>query len=159
MDSPATKSEVLDAIRTTRQALEEQLAPLTAEQVTQPGVNGAWTVKDALAHITWWEQYMLRRLRTGHDELGYGGAVDPQAVTDRANAEVYAANHDRPLAEVRAAFDSSYQDVLALVEALPEEEFMREEVAVPIAANTYWHYPEHTEMLRAWKAAGRPRAE
>ena len=50
-----TKSELLNQIRTERGQLEETLARLTHAQMLLPGVDGEWSVKDALAHISTWE--------------------------------------------------------------------------------------------------------
>lgn len=55
MPSSWRKTEILDQIRTTRQQFEEALAQVPAAHLTQPGVNGEWSVKDILAHIAWWE--------------------------------------------------------------------------------------------------------
>ena len=80
--------------------------------------------------------------------------MDPAETTNRANAEVFATNRDRPLADVRAAFDASYKELLATLAALPEQRLADDEAYQAIGSDTFRHYPEHTEMLRAWLAAG-----
>lgn len=152
MQPSSRKSEILDQIRTTHQQLEEALARVAPAGMTQPGVNGEWSVKDVLAHIAWWEQHLLRRLHSGHEDL-YVEGVDGRETTDRANAEVFAANHERPLAEIRAEFDASHRDLLTTVEAMSNEQLADDEVYQAIGGDTFRHYPEHTTMLTAWLEA------
>lgn len=47
------------AVEQERGALEAQLAQLSDEQNTMPGVVGDWPVKDVLAHLVAWEQMCL----------------------------------------------------------------------------------------------------
>src|SRR5690348_17195004 len=90
--------------------LEALLGQIAEADQTRSGVTGTWSVKDHLAHLTWWEQRVIRML---------GGAPDPidaipggEKSEDDINAYVYAQNRERPLAEVRAAFDASYREML-----------------------------------------------
>jgi hypothetical protein len=110
-----------------------------------------------LAHLTWWEQRVIRML---------GGAPDPidaipggEKSEDDINAYVYAQNRDRPLAEVRAAFDTSYQEMLQLIATVPDDVFTEKHGW--IGGNAGDHYDEHLRMLRAWRerAAGGASAE
>jgi hypothetical protein len=152
MQSPTRKAEILDQIRATHQPLEALLAQLDPGHMSEPGVNGDWSVKDLLAHLTWWEQHLLRRLRTGRDDLDdlYVEGVDDQSATDRANADVFAANRDRPLVDVRADFDASYREVLAVIEAMADDTLASDDVYEAISWDTFRHYPAHTTMLTAW---------
>jgi uncharacterized protein (TIGR03083 family) len=149
MQAHVGKAQIIDQIRRSRQQFEEALARIDSARMTEPGVNGDWSVKDVLAHIAWWEQHLLRRLRSGRDDL-YVEGVDGRSATDRANAEVFAANRERPLAEVRAEFDASYREVLETIEGMSDDELASDEVYEDIGADTFRHYPEHTAMLTAW---------
>jgi hypothetical protein len=149
MQPPTRKAEILEQMRATHQPLEAVLAQLDTGRMLEPGVNGEWSVKDMLAHITWWEQHLLRRLRSGRDDL-YPEGVDARSATDRANADVFAANRDRPLAEVRADFDASYREVLAVIEAMADDALASDDIYEAISWDTFRHYPEHTTMLTAW---------
>ena len=151
MSTSDRKTEILQRVRVTHQELEDQLAGLPPAKMTQPGVNDDWSVKDVLAHIAWWEQHLLRRLRTGQDDL-YTAGVDPGGATHKANAEIFAASRERALDDIRAEFDASFQQLLAELEALPPEDAEQDEIYRAIGADTFVHYPEHTEMLRAWNA-------
>lgn len=153
-----TKAELLDAIRAGRKQLEAALAQLNESQMTQPGVESNWSVKDVLAHIVAWEQRMV--LWVGQALRGEVPAIP--ATWDevhRLNEQSYWENRDRPLSEVLAEFQRSYPEALAVVEAAPEEDLMNPErfgwregvpLARVVAANTWWHYAEHIESIQAW---------
>jgi uncharacterized protein (TIGR03083 family) len=152
MTTPDRKTDILEHVHATHNEFSEALAQIPPERMTLPGVNGDWSVKDVLAHISWWERHLLRRLHTGQDDL-YRPGVDPRAATDTANAEIFAASHERPLQDIRAEFDASYQELLNALETLPAELATEDETYQVIGADTFGHYPEHTAMLRAWLAA------
>jgi hypothetical protein len=143
------KGEILRRVRTTHLELEEVVAQIPPEQMTQPGVNGEWTVKDVLAHITWWERHLLLRLRTGLDDVFTPG-VDPYLAMRAVNVEIFVANRERRLDHVLATFEATYRELLAVLEALPVEQAAQDEVYDAIGADTFSHYPVHTKMLREW---------
>jgi hypothetical protein len=149
MANSERKTWLLDEIRRTHGELEAVIVPLTEAQMMQPGVNGEWSAKDILAHITWWEGHMLRTLRTGQEELGPEGS-NQDVLTQRKNAEVFAANRGRPLAKVRAEFEASYEEVLATLEGWPAEALAQDETYEEIGWDTFKHYPEHTAAIREW---------
>jgi hypothetical protein len=148
-DTPTNRShdELLQRSRERHAQLEALLAQLTDADLTRPGVTDDWSVKDHLAHLTWWEQRVI---------LVLGGAPDPidaisgdEQTEDSVNAYVFAANRDRPLAEVRAAFDSSYQEMQHLIETVPDD--VLAERYDWISGNAADHYDEHLRMFQAWR--------
>ena len=153
MEQPKGKAAILEQVRAAHAELVAALERFTPEEMTAPGVNGSWNVKDMLAHITWWEQHLLRRLRSGHDDVyeGVKEIAEGRRRTDEVNARVLAENRDRPLADTLATFRASFEETLAYLEAITEEELAREEVAEPVGFDTYGHYPEHTRMLSDWR--------
>jgi hypothetical protein len=119
--------------------------------MTRPGVTDDWSVKDHLAHLTWWEQRLIGIL---------GGAPDPidsmpnvrnedGIDDDRVNALVREAKSARPLADVRADFDASYAEMLALIEAVPDDVLAAKYDR--FSGDTSDHYDEHARSIRAWR--------
>lgn len=164
MNEPTSKAELLAAIDTEHERLTATLSGLTDEQLVQPGVESDWSVKDVLAHITWWEQWMVQKL----DALARGDKIpqllrpdeDQETGLARLNSDIFAAGRDRPLAEVRADFDRSFQQALAAVAALAEHDIfdpqglgggLNEAPVYLIASNTYEHYEEHSATIRRWR--------
>lgn len=137
---------VAERIRTEHARLETLLAGFSDEELLQPGRFGAWSVKDMLAHITFWEQRLIAYVNGAKESLVQPDEDESVAI-DRINAEALAANRDRPLAEVRAAFDDSYRQALALAESLSAEDLADEVLYGLLAGDTFEHYREHIEML------------
>ncbi len=137
---------VAERMRAEHTRLEALLANYSDEELVQPERFGEWSAKDMLAHITFWEQRLIAYVNGAKESLVQPDE-DEQAAIDRINAEVLAANRDRPLAEVRAAFDDSYQQTLALAESLSAEDLADEVLYGLLAGDTFEHYREHIEML------------
>jgi hypothetical protein len=151
-----TKQELLEQIRFERGLLEETLARLTHPQMLLPGVDGEWNVKDALAHISTWERWMIRWTNS----LLRGEKPDTPEPWDieQMNAETYRQVKEFPLAVVLEEYRRSYWDSLALAEHLSEEQLQTDYSATwpmgplwtGIAANTNWHYKEHRTDIQKW---------
>ena len=58
---PADKAALLANIQAGYDQLEALLASLSEEQMLIPGVNGSWSIKDNLAHLTVWQNYQAAR--------------------------------------------------------------------------------------------------
>ncbi len=155
---PADKAELLANIQAGYDQLEALLASLSEAQMTIPGVNGSWSVKDNLAHLSVWQSYQAAR------QEGILNGIEPPdpapglETEDEENEYFYQQYKDRPLAEVLADFRASYQRVLAATEALSwevlNEPFPWADNYVPVGGytmgNTYRHYEEHREMIQRW---------
>ncbi|HEX6606618.1 MAG TPA: ClbS/DfsB family four-helix bundle protein [Chloroflexia bacterium] len=169
-ESPLTKAALLNRLHTEHARLTQSMGLLTEAQLTQPGIIGTWSVKDMLPHIMHWEQFALAELEPAmcgeRPAAPADGSGDAES-EDEINARVVAQYRDVPLEAVRAAFDRSFERVVAVVEALGEAEFapsspvaqaLGEPVVDCLGNNTYEHYAEHSAMIRDWlarhKAAG-----
>lgn len=92
MDHPTTKAELLEQVRAMHATLKETIAPILPAQMCIPGVNGAWSVKDELAHLTFWEARALALLRAvlAGEEPPHPPLVGDAEKIDAMNAEVFA---------------------------------------------------------------------
>ncbi len=160
-----TKSEIMKLIQSGREALERVLAGLSEGQMTQPGVENDWSVKDIMAHITDWERRMVGWI----DDSLHGEVPQRPAPgmtwdnLDQLNEQIYLSNRDRDLRDVSADFHRSYENALASVEALTEEDLTdpqrfawREGTPLwhLVAANMWEHYQEHRESIEKWLKEG-----
>lgn len=140
------QATIPDQMRAEHARLEALLAGMSDEELVRPEAFGAWSVKDMLAHITFWEQRVIAYCDGAKESL-VGPEEDEQAVVDRINAEVLAANREQPLTEVRADFERSYQQVLHLAESLSADDLADGVLYSLFAGDTFEHYREHIEML------------
>jgi hypothetical protein len=168
MEEHLSKAELLDRLQTEHARLTQVISQLTEAQLTQPGIIGTWSVKDMLPHIMHWEQFALGDLEPamrGERPAPASGAPDDEESDDAVNARVVAQYRDVPLSDVQAAFERSFQRVVAVVEALDETDFtaespiarmLGESVVDCLGNNTYEHYAEHSAMIRDWLARQGP---
>jgi len=159
MPKQTTKDQLLKDIRAERRRLERSLAALSEEQMTRPGVVGAWSVKDILAHLAAWEGLLLDWYQAGvqnRDPAKAPVGMSRQAM-DALNREIYEANCRHGLDEVLAGFHASFQQTLAVIEAIPEEDMFlpgrfdwtgRLTLADYIAGNTCNHYAWARSQIR-----------
>jgi hypothetical protein len=155
-----SRAEVLEAMQTERANLESLLTTLSDEQMCLPMLEGERSIKDILAHIADWELRCASWIETGlrgetpaRPETGY--TWDD---IDGLNERTFIENQNRPLPEVLAISHQAYQQLLAQVRSLSEEDITNpnrfpwtenEPLATSIAANSYWHYHEHAEQIQA----------
>ncbi len=139
-----TKAALLAAIQADHDKLLSLVDSLTAAQLEQPGVIVDWSVKDILAHLAAWHGRLIQRVR-GEPE---GGADEK---TSAFNQQVYQANAGRPLTAVRADFDASYQQVLALAHSLSPSKVQTWWPA--FALNIHNHYRWASAPIRKWLKA------
>lgn len=156
MNTPSTKNELVELIKTARDRWKTQLERVDRGKMELAGVTGDWSVKDLVAHITWSENEMVgllgKRVLVGSELWSLS--------TDERNHAVYLQNKDRPLDEVLNEAEAIYTQLLKLVEGLEDEDLhkaSRFENMPPdwtpwriIAGNTYIHYDEHAQDLNAW---------
>ncbi len=151
-----TPHELLNRIHEDREALAALWCELTKEQmIRRPGPQKDWSVKDLVAHLVWWESFILERVT----DLINGDKSEPAEHQDVLNARVYEQHKDSPLAEVLAAFDANWPKLEAFISSLNDDQLNTpayyrtyDGVALlPILrAGTFGHYPSHVADLRTY---------
>jgi len=155
------KAELLDSIRSRRREWDEALAGVAQERMLVAGASGDWSIKDVIAHVTWWDSQtadMLQTKRLSDVKLW-------QMPQDVRNNAVYMENRERPLDEVREESGAAFLWLLASIEALKEDDLTDPSRyrQMPtewtpwrvVVANTYAHYYQHLPDIRAWAAGAR----
>lgn len=124
MPRATTKSQLLDDGKKGHEALLKIIATLTHEQMVQAGPEGDWSVKDILAHLTEWEQMVLRWIAAS--KRGEKPAVPGEGYKwiqiPALNQAIYDKFKNCALDEVMARFHASYQETRDMIESIPEEE-------------------------------------
>lgn len=120
------------------------LEALTPEQLEVPGYYPeGWSVKDLMAHICSWQAEAAQVL----EQIRYGTFDGSPRNVEELNRQFFEANHDLPLAIVRAELWASRTRMLTEFNAVPEltreaEEWFRE--------SGREHYDEHLPRLLEW---------
>lgn len=102
MDSKTSKTRLLDDLRDEEARWEALLHEIGEEHMTQPGVAGEWSIKDIVAHLTGWRRRTVGRFQAAlrHEPPPPPPWPSQLQTDDEINAWIYAANRDRPLADV-----------------------------------------------------------
>jgi hypothetical protein len=158
-DTKASKAQLLDEMRDEQARWEALLHDIGEEHMTQPGVAGEWSIKDIVAHLTGWRRRTVERLQAAlRHEPAPPPPWPPQLQTDdEINAWIYAANHDRPLADVLRESRDVFEQLVETLDAFPDADllaFMRTAWpgdAPPTGADFFAHFhEEHEPDMRAW---------
>ena len=167
MSSTRTKADLLARIEDEREHWHRLLAKIDRARMKEPGPMGAWTFKDLTAHLLGWRERTIARL----DAAGRGDEMPPlpwpaeldgddAADVDAINAWIYEQNRDRPLDDVLADADASYQRLASSVSALSENDvtspdrFPYLEGQALADADLLGHlHEEHEPAINAWLAA------
>ncbi len=154
-----SKEELLAKSRIVHQALVKALDLFPRDQFSSCDLGNGWSCKDVLAHITAWEQRMIHTIKSilvGEKlDLMQGGKA-----VDEFNANIYTQNKDVSPEDIIRAFDESYRDACDLIESIQEDVLAnrglipgsKEPLWVMAAANMWWHYQEHLEMVENWRS-------
>ncbi len=157
------KAHVLEEMQAGRAEFDALLAQLSDEQMCDAALDGGRSVKDVLAHIAVWERRCARWL-----EISMRGEVperpEPGVTWDKIddlNERDFLNTQNYTLQEARDAYRQSYRQLFDLVKSMPEEDFGMshrfswwegEPISTVIASNSFEHYREHEEQIRAWLA-------
>ena len=157
------KSHVLEEMQAGRAEFEALLAQLNDEQMLDATLDGGRSVKDTLSHIAVWERrcagWIETTLRGETPERPEPGVTWDQM--DDLNERDFLRARDYTLQEAREDYRQSYQQLLALLKSMPEEDFgethrfswwQGRPISMFIAANSFQHYREHAEQIEAWLA-------
>jgi hypothetical protein len=136
-------------------ALTESYAGLSDEEMTEPGVAGAWSIKDIIAHVTTWEEESLRHL----PHILAGGRPPRYSVTyggiDAFNAQMAQRRRGLSLAEVLRQRDETHRRLIEFIKTLPEREFVREtRCRRRLRLDAYGHYARHAAAIRKRRRGG-----
>lgn len=145
-------SQVLARLDSAWTDFEQSYAGLTDAQLVIPDVTGAWSVRDIIAHVTWWEEEALAHLplvreggRPPRYSVKYGGIDAFNALMTRQRAHL-------SLADVLRQHDEVHERLIAYVSAAPEELFAREtRFRRRLRLDTFAHYPIHARAVREWR--------
>jgi hypothetical protein len=145
------KAEILNRILEEHNNLEKVLAGIDPSRMEKSESDDIWTIKETLVHITAWEQVLLAdyaRLLRGETIHELGSDDEINALNEKTRAT----GKDMPLLQVLAEFVSSYRQIIAWLENLPETELDRPfaygmTLGEFIGEDTWKHYSEHLEIF------------
>lgn len=156
------KSELLHWLHNEYRQWEALLDQIGLERMDQPGVNDQWSFKDLVAHLTGWQPRLLGRIQAAQR-----GEPEPPPpwpahlqTEDEVNAWIYESNRGRSVREVLDASQQSFQQLLAVIEGLPDDVVIEREWRLVHLGNQRFpageffdhFHDDHEPDVRAWLA-------
>ncbi|MCJ7547863.1 MAG: DinB family protein [Deltaproteobacteria bacterium] len=147
------RSQLLKRLEKAWEALEASYAGLSDLEMMEPGVTDTWSVRDIIAHVTWWEEEALMHLPL----ILEGGKPPRYSVTyggiDAFNALMTEQKRNLSLSEVLRQRDDTHRRLIDFIQNVPEDQFVREtRFRRRLRLDTYNHYLKHSEWIRSWRA-------
>lgn len=127
-------------IDTSWQNLQQALAGIPDDRMSETGVCGEWSTKDLLAHIAFWDDLDVEQIKA----RSIGAEIQPvdwQAANDKSSAE----RADWSLSRARQEFEDAHARLLALCADHPGY------AAEIVDKDTWEHYDEHAAQIREWR--------
>jgi hypothetical protein len=149
------RDQLLGRVERAWKDLQASYAGLDEAQLLIPGVAGAWSVRDLLAHVTVWEQEALRWLPVIQEGGRPDSYRDSYGGIDAFNARMIEAKRGLTLDEVRAEHAATHARLVGMLAAAPEALYATEtRYRRRVRWDTYGHYGHHAERIRAWRERG-----
>jgi hypothetical protein len=147
-----TRQRLLKRLNAAWSEFNESYAALSHAQLLEPGVTGAWSVRDLIAHVTTWEQEALKHLplllegrKPPRYSVTYGGI-------NAFNARTTEQKKDLSLRELLRQRDEVHQQLIELVHSVPDDQLTaKTRFRRRLRLDTYGHYPKHASAIRKWR--------
>lgn len=163
MAEAMSKARLLETLQTERARWDALVAKISPERMCVPATESGWSAKDIIAHVTYYERWMLGWLEDAvRGKLTAASHRDLLSVDER-NTIIFEENRDRPLDDLVRESRSVFERLVQLVQMLPERDLLDphryERYVVPfwyeshalwecIAGDSYEHYEQHIPTLR-----------
>ncbi len=152
----ADKAVIQEQLSKAWQEFGELVEGLSEREMLEPGVVEGWSVKDMLGHIAFWAQKAaddLKLVAEGRQDEMHQFTQMQEA--DEWNAREWQRRKDMPLAEIEAEWERSHEAARAVLESTPAEKLDLQVTGrrtdIRFAGDTFLHYREHAEQIRAWQ--------
>ncbi|HEV7129773.1 MAG TPA: DinB family protein [Ktedonobacterales bacterium] len=158
-EGPMTGVRLASILRTERTHLAALLERVGPERMEEPGVEGTWSVKELVAHLTWYERAVVDAARQVLGTGTFTRARPADITMDELNARVASESRARPVADVLAEADRVFAQLLDLIAACPEDllndprRMGLPDDVVPwmlVANNSYAHFRQHEQAIQEW---------
>lgn len=121
-----------------------------------PEAIDQWSVKELLGHVVFWARKAATDLRlTRHGRTEEIQLPGNQARVDEWNASAAARGKDKSKSDLLTEVEAAHDDAREAAQEVPEEDLAIEldgwSVGIRFAEDTYRHYREHAEQIRAWQ--------
>ena len=154
---PKNKTELMLRIQQEWTALQRAIDGLSEAQMSIPDAGG-WSIKDNLAHLSAWENFMREHYvhhLLPHEVMGIDADFE-NADENVQNAILFQRDKDRSVAEVLTELHQTHEQVLLDLDQMSFADLMKPRLADDpearpligwVIGNTYDHYMEHRSTI------------
>jgi hypothetical protein len=155
MAEPTTKAEVEGQLERAWAEVRSAVESVPESEIEAKGIVEDWSAKDLMGHMAFWSNraaITLRAMSAGRPE----DIPQPSGENwlDEWNSREYQARKDKPWRDVRSEWIIAHEEARkALSETQEATLFAPYRTGKLInwfAADTYEHYAEHLEHIKAW---------
>ena len=161
MARPKTKDELLAQSQDKFEQLIGLIEPHSEAERAEPGVNGAWSIKDVLAHLSGWHAMFF----IWYEEGMAGGKAEMPAPgykwsdTPALNEEIYQQHKDEEFAQIRTGLETSHARIMQIIASHSDEELFTKKrykwtgstsVGSYAISATSSHYQWAIDLIRKW---------
>jgi hypothetical protein len=159
MEDMNSREALLETVRELRAELDRDIAAAEPARIEEPGTFDQWSFKDVIAHLTAWRLATAARLEAGwrgeEPIFPWPDRFDEAEDTDEINQWFYETNRDKPLEQVIAESNDTFERVERAIREMPGRlewlYWTGEALGPAVVGGTYSHYhEEHEEAIRAW---------
>ncbi len=158
MKDPTSKSELIQAINTARKEWDTLIAQIPHHRLSEPVAEGAWSIKDIIAHVTEYDRWLALGLALRLQKPPQIWLDDISL--DQFNAALHQQIAGRDPDDIIMDSNQVFQDLIHEVDAHSEAylfgthrvEGVPDEV-IPyqiLKSESYGHYHDHFPAIRAW---------
>jgi len=162
MDAPHSIAEIVTRIERAMHRMAQAIHPLSPAQKLEPRLSDGRSVKDVLAHLTWWDQWLLITLPADPNTpikpitLPLVDQIPPtDEWADEMNAKVRIHNQPRELSVIESEFAVVRKQLFERVSQMSIEDLYDPngmsaiigQAVAPLILGIYEHYEEHAHEL------------
>jgi len=117
------RADLIAELNSEYQAWELLLGQIGEDRMDEPGVGGAWSIKDIVAHLTAWRRRTVGRLEAvanGQPEPAHEWPAD-LAEDDEINAWFHARDRGKSVKDVLNESRRVFQQLVGAIQKMPED--------------------------------------
>jgi hypothetical protein len=154
-----TKKELLEKVRQGSEDFVKSFKGLGPDALLESGVIGDWSIKDLIAHVSFWKAELIQVLfnaKHGTTPPFIGQTRD----IDAMNAQFHQESQARTADQILADYHGVSKQLLRRIEELPEKDFgnpdrfpwlKNEPLERWVAVDSYEHEDEHAAQILSWR--------
>ena len=165
MNELTTSDELVSLLQEGNKELFDLIQDLTVSQMVTSGAQGFRSIKDILAHITYWNIQGIKWIESVYMSekpvmLVQGDNIETVRMEmAEINARVHEKYRGKALEDVLEEYKETFERVLDQVRRLEqkhlEQRFVYPWAKEPVTGHTivmwrYWHQQNHTKHIKTW---------